>query len=71
MKNEFKIRLTTRRVMGFVGIALAAPYFIWLMLGWIPGIPSIIETYGVNGLKVPAGVMIGGLLLAAFGFEEF
>lgn len=47
------------------------PFAAWLLLGLIPGIPSIIDVFGVTGLKIPAGIAIGGLLLAAIGFEDF
>jgi hypothetical protein len=34
-------------------------------------VPTIIDVFGINELKLPAGIVIGGLLLAAIGFEEF
>ncbi len=60
-----------KRVLRVLGISLALPVFIWLPLGLIPSIPSIIDVFGVTGLKVPSSIVIGGLLLAAIGFEDF
>ena len=53
------------------GICMALPFFIWVPLGLIPAIPSVIDVFGVAGLKVPASIVIGGLLMAAIGFEDF
>ena len=71
MNTGHKISLRVRRVLRVLGIAMALPFFIWLAIGWLPGIPSIVDVFGVTGLKIPAGVVIGGLLLAAIGFEDF
>ena len=71
MKTEYKLRLTARRIIRVLGICMVLPFFTWLAIGWLPGIPSIIEVFGVNGLKIPAGIVIAGLLLAAIGFEDF
>ena len=71
MKTEYKLRLTARRIIRLLGICMVLPFFTWLAIGWLPGIPSIIEVFGVNGLKIPAGIVIAGLLLAAIGFEDF
>ena len=60
-----------KKVLRVVGIAMALPFFIWLPLGLIPSIPSIIDVFGIDGLKVPTGIVIGGLLLAAIGYEDF
>ena len=60
-----------RRLLQVTGILMFLPFALWLLAGWIPGIPSIIDVFGVTGLKIPAGVAIGGLLIAAIGFEDF
>lgn len=49
---------------------MALPFFIWLVAGFIPGIPTLIDVFGMTGLRAPAAVTIAGLLLAAFGFHE-
>lgn len=50
---------------------MAVPFFIWVPLGLIPSIPSIIDIFGIGGLKLPTGIVIGGLMLAAIGYEDF
>ena len=59
-----------RRLMGFAGIAAALPFFVWLVLGWLGAIPSVVEVLGMTGLRVPAGITVSGLLLAAIGFHH-
>jgi hypothetical protein len=54
-----------------LGLVMALPMLIWALLGLVPGIPSVIDVFGVSGLKLPAGILIAGLLLAAIGFEEY
>lgn len=49
---------------------MALPFFVWLPASLIPGVPHMIEVFGIAGLRTPAGVTIAGLLLAAFGFYE-
>jgi hypothetical protein len=50
---------------------MAIPILLWALLGLLPGIPSIIDVFGVTNLKIPAGIVIAGLLFAAIGFEDF
>ena len=71
MQDSDKMRAITRRFLRVVGILMFLPFAVWLLVGWIPGIPSIIDVFGVTGLKIPAGIAIGGLLIAAIGFEDF
>jgi len=52
-------------------MSMAVPFFIWVPLGFIPSIPSIIDVFGIDGLKLPTGIVIGGLMLAAIGYEDF
>lgn len=59
-----------RRYIGFLGIAMAFPFFVWLPLGFMESVPSMIEVFGMVGLRIPASITIGGLLLAAIGFHE-
>lgn len=60
-----------KKVLRVLGIAMALPFFIWLPLGLIPSIPSIIDVFGIDGLKFPTSVLIAGLMLAAIGYEDF
>lgn len=59
------------KVAGWFGIALAAPVLVWFLVGFIPGVPSMVAVFGVPGLRVPASVFVAGLLIAAVGFREF
>jgi len=45
-------------------------FFAWLILGMVPGIPTMVDTFGVSGMRTPASITIAGLLLAAIGFFE-
>ncbi len=58
------------RAAGFLGVAIAAPFFIWVPLGLLGLTPSMIDVFGIAGLRFPAAVTISGLLLAAIGFHE-
>jgi hypothetical protein len=59
-----------RRAAGWLGLAIAAPLLAWLPLGLLPIVPSMIEVFGVLGLRTPAAIAVAGLLLAAVGFHE-
>jgi hypothetical protein len=58
------------RAIGWLGIVLALPFFVWLPAGFVPGVPNLIEVFGISGLRTPAAITIAGLLMAAFGFHE-
>lgn len=60
-----------KKFLRVLGIAMALPFFIWVPLGFLPSIPSIIDVFGMDGLKLPTGIVIGGLMLAAIGYEDF
>ncbi len=64
------LRRRSRRALGVLGLAIVAPIALWLPLGFLPGIPDMIDVFGVAGLRTPAGVAVGGLLLAAIGFHD-
>ena len=59
------------RRLGWLGILLAAPFFIWFPLGFLSSLPSMIDVFGVPGLRIPASFTVAGLLLAAIGFHRF
>ena len=59
-----------RRMIGWLGVVLATPFFIWLPLGLVPGIPNMMDIFGISGLRTPAAITIAGLLLGAIGFFE-
>ena len=69
--REQPARFTRARCyLGFLGVAMAAPFFVWLPLGFLESVPSMVEVFGIVGLRIPASITIGGLLLAAIGFHE-
>ncbi len=60
-----------QRSLGWLGLAMAAPFFVWAPLAIVAPVPSMIDVFGVVGLRIPASVTVGGLLLAAVGFHRF
>lgn len=71
MNNRSPFAEAIKKVLRVLGILMAVPFFIWVPLGLIPSIPSVIDIFGMDGLKVPTGIVIGGLMLAAIGYEDF
>jgi len=60
-----------RTSLGILGIALAASMLIWLLIGWSGWVPSLVDVFGVAGMRTPAAITVAGLLLAAIAFWEF
>jgi hypothetical protein len=69
-KHQSTRRTPARRAVGWIGALIALPFFLWLPLGLVPGIPDMLDVFGVKGLRTPAAITISGLLLGAFGFHE-
>ena len=67
-KSAGKVRLL--RAAGVLGVVIAAPFFIWVPLGLLGLTPSMIDVFGLVGLRFPAAITISGLLIAAVGFHE-
>jgi hypothetical protein len=65
-----KLNPSVMRAIGFLGVAIAAPFFLWVPLGLTGLIPSMIDVFGIVGLRFPAAVTISGLLLASIGFHQ-
>ena len=59
------------RRLGWLGILLAAPFFIWFPLSFLTSLPSMIDVFGIPGLRIPASFTVAGLLLAAIGFHRY
>ena len=57
--------------MGSVGLIVAVFMLVWLITSFLGLTVSIVDVFGMEGLRIPAGVAIGGLLLAAVGFNKF
>jgi hypothetical protein len=71
VKSERKTLAFAKKMARVLGIIFALPFFIWLPLSLLPTIPSMIDIFGMQGLRIPTGIVIAGLMLAAFGFEDF
>lgn len=69
-RNEAGGKSTLLRLAGWLGLLVAAPFFLWIPLGFTGLVPPMIDVFGVVGLRIPAGAAIAGLLLAAIGFHE-
>ncbi len=65
------LRKSVKMALRVLGIGIALPFFIWVPLGLMVAVPSIIDVFGMSGLKVPTSFVIGGLMMAAIGFEDF
>jgi len=61
---------TLLRVVGWFGVVIAAPFFLWAPLGLTGLVPSMIDVFGIVGLRFPASFTIAGLLLASIGFHQ-
>ncbi len=59
-----------RHILGFFGVAISVAVVAWLPLGWLGVVPSLMDVYGIEGLRTPASFLVGGLLIAALGFYE-
>ena len=58
------------KMFAYLGVALALPFFLWLPLGAAGLVPSMVDVFGVPGLRTPASLTVAGLLLAAIGFRD-
>lgn len=57
-------------MLGALGIAVAAFFFIWLLIGWFGWAPAMVDVFGVAGMRTPAAISVAGLLLAAIAFRD-
>ena len=44
---------------------------MWLITSMLGLTVSMIDVFGMEGVRIPAGIAIGGLILAAVGFNKF
>lgn len=63
-------RRLLKRSLAVGGIVMAAPFFVWLVLGMLQSVPSMVDVFGMTGLRIPASITICGLLMSAIGFHE-
>lgn len=71
LNRRSPLLVVIKKLLRVVGIVMATPFFIWVVLGWIPSMPSIVDVFGIDGLKLPTSIVIAGLMLAAIGYEDF
>ena len=60
----------TRTFLGVAGASTAAFFFVWLLIGWFGWAPTMVEIFGVAGIRTPASITVAGLLLAALAFWD-
>jgi hypothetical protein len=63
--------LRFRFLMGSAGLIAAILMLVWLITSLLGLTVSMIDIFGIEGVRIPAGIAIGGLLLAAVGFNKF
>ena len=63
--------IRARHLLGVLGLFTALPFFAWLPLGLLDAVPSMVEVFGIPGLRIPASATVAGLLLAAVGFHRW
>ena len=69
--DKFARSHAARHWVGRFGVLLAAPFGIWFLLGLLEGVPSMVQVFGVEGLRIPASIVISGLLIAAIGYWDY
>ena len=60
-----------RVVLGTIGLVSAFAMLIWLITSLLGLTTTMIDVFGMTGIRIPAGIAIGGLMLAAVGFNKF
>ena len=62
--------LSLLHIAGWFGVIIAAPFFLWVPLGFTGLVPSMVDVFGIVGLRIPAAITIAGLLIASVGFQR-
>jgi len=60
-----------RFYLGVLGTVVASAFFVWLLAGWFEWVPGLVAVFGAEGLRIPAAITVGALLVAAIAFWEF
>ena len=60
-----------RFLIGSAGLIGAFLMLMWLITSMLGLTVSMIDVFGMEGVRIPAGIAIGGLILAAVGFNKF
>lgn len=65
-------RLGRWRVRAGIGVVAFAAFFVlWLIVGTLGMLASPLEVFGLDGLRVLAGLSIAGLLAASLILADF
>ena len=59
-----------RTSLGVLGGTVAACFLVWFLIGWFGWVPTMVDIFGVAGMRIPASITVAGLLLAAISFWE-
>ena len=70
-KSNLSLRIRIRRSIGLAAVTVALAFFIWIPLGLVPSIPSMVDVFGIAGIRYPASAAIAALLTAAVAFNDF
>jgi len=63
--------LKLRFYIGVAGLLGAGCMLLWLITSAFGLTISMIDVFGIEGIRTPAGIAIGGLIMAAVGFNKF
>jgi hypothetical protein len=69
--DKFARSRGARHWVGRFGLLLVVPFAVWLVLGIFGAVPSMLQVFGVEGLRIPASVVISGLLIAAIAYWDY
>jgi len=69
--DSFARSRRARRLVGLGGLLAVVPFVLWLPLGWLGLVPGMAAVFGVPGLRIPAAIVVAGLLTAAVGFWDY
>ena len=59
-----------QRMARIVGPLLAASVTLWFLLGLLGLVPSVVQVFGQAEVKIPAALLVAGLLLGALGYWD-
>lgn len=70
-KLEEKMALRPwQRAARIFGPLIAVLPTLWFLLGLIGLVPSIVDMFGETAVKIPAAIVVAGLLIAALGYWD-
>lgn len=54
-----------RRNLVFLSLTVAATPLVWSAMALTELVPSLVDVFGIDGLRLPFSASVGGLMLAA------